>query len=254
MIYVDPRDGAAKTETHKEFIAFIRALGIPSEAYRLDSADFAFEGNGPRGRILIGVERKTIHDMLNRIRDNGYVEQRRRMMNQYAKSFLAFEGMWEPEYRSSMEAHMMEGFLKDGKYSFGHARFSSQYVLYSSLFNYLLSVALSGVIITYSHSIFHTAFNIVCIYKYFQKKWANHTSLLEVDRIAIPTLTNETSLARRWAVDIDGIGVKYSAEAERMFKTPYRLAHSEESDWMRIGNIGAGTAIDIIKQIHGRDR
>ena len=76
--------------------------------------------------------------------------------------------------------------------------------------------------------------------------------MLEKQTLNLPSLSRKPSLVRRWAAELDNVGVKFSEEAERRFKTPIKLATSDEMDWLRIDGIGVGTAQKIIKEIGGR--
>lgn len=249
MILVDPRDGnkeSSKRGMLPELVAPIRALHVPCEPSHLIFADACFEGRGPLGTVLVGVERKRLHDMLNCIDDARYNAQRVGMKNMYDVSVLMIEGHWKPHDETG---HMMEGF--SGGMAWGYMKPAGRRVMYNKLFRYLISVQLSGVIVSYSRDLHHTAFNIVEFYHYFQKPWTGHTSLLEMQKFAIPTLNAKPSLVRKWANDIDGIGTKYSEEAEKLFKTPIKLATSDEMDWLKIKGIGVPTAQSVTKQIWG---
>lgn len=240
MILVDSRVGS------KELLSVILRVGVKAELAELSYGDFCFEGKGPEGRISIGIERKTLSDMLHCIEDSRYNSQRIGMRSMYQKSVLIVEGDWRPH---DPDGFLMERFNENSKY--GYCKYRTRPILYSKLYRYLLSVALSGVIITLSHSIYQTAFNICEMYHYFDKAWDQHTSLLETQKLAIPDLRDHPSLVRLWASDIGGIGVKHGLDAERLFKTPYKLAMSQESDWMRLKGIGAPTAMSVVRQIHG---
>lgn len=240
MILVDSRKGSV------ELIPHIKKLGVPVEAAQLMYADAAFEGNGKKGKVIIGVERKTLHDILNCIDDSRYgAHQRPGMARMYGVSILALEGGWKPHTLSGTLLELFRGV------AWGDCRYRSQRVMYAKLFRYMLSIGLSGVIITQSWDLEHTAYNIVECYHYFQKRWEDHTSLLEVQKFAIPDMGGKPSLVRRWATQLEDIGVKYSLEAERLFKTPIKLAQSEESDWLTIKGIGIGTAQKVIREIRG---
>lgn len=244
MILVDPRDGATTEDISGEMVSKIIRYGVQAEKCRLKFGDFAFDGNGPRGEIMVGVERKTLHDMLHCIDDSRYNMQRIGMAQMYSKSFLIVEGAF---------GHNSDGILmeRSPKGNWYYCNYRSKPVLYSKLYNYLISVAHSGVIITYSHDLWQTCFNVVQIFHYHQKKWANHTSLLEKQMLNIPSFNRKPSLVRRWAAEIEGIGVKFGGEAERIFRTPVRLANSDEQDWLRIEGIGVPTAMKIIREIGG---
>lgn len=247
MILVDSRVGSIELKPH------IRQCGVVVDDQMLEYGDAYFEGNGPKGTISIGVERKTIQDMLNCIEDHRYNAQRVGMNQMYDKSFLILEGQWAPS--NGCIPGLSPGYLcepaKGGWRPFSR-RAGAQPVLYAKLYRYLVSVQLSGVIVTQSKDMAHTAFNICELYRYFQKRWSDHTSLLEKQKLSIPTLESKPRLVRRWASEITDIGVKYGLEAERIFKTGYGLAMGQERDWMRIKGIGAKTAIQIVKEIMER--
>jgi len=238
MILIDDRTGS------KELLTYIMAIGVPCEISRLEFGDFAFEGNGPRGRIAIGIERKTLHDMLNCIDDSRYAAHQRPGMNStYDKNFLILEGNWGPGAPPNMA-----GVLLEKGYP---CRYRTGKVMYSKLYRYMLSISLSGVTVLHSRDMRETAVNITEVYHYFQKNWEAHTALISTQILAIPALTQKPSLVRRWAADLANIGVKHSIEAERMFKTPIKLAQSTESDWMSIPGIGVKTAMGVIREIWG---
>lgn len=244
MILVDSAVGS------RELVSLIRSKGVLCDLTSLSFADAAFEGNGPDGPISIGVERKALHDMLHCIDDSRYsAHQLPGMAQMYTKSFLIVEGEWRPH---DQDGTLMEGFR--GGTSWGPCRYRTQRVLYSKLYRYLVSVALSGVIITYSKTLNHTAQNIVELFHYFQKKWEDHRSLLEVQKLNIPTMNGKPSLVRRWASDLEGIGVVHSMEAEKHFKTANQLANADEEEWLRIPGVGVKTARSIVREIQGWEK
>lgn len=237
----------AREKGSKELLPYILKIGVQAELAGLQFGDFAFEGKGPKGNILIGIERKTLHDILHCIDDSRYsAHQRPGMLAMYQKSYLILEGNWKPHTENGT---LMEGF--NGGSSWGECRYRSSRVMYAKLFRYLLSVALSGVIVIYSRDIIHTAYNVCEVFHYFQKPWNKHTSLIEVQKLAIPDLRGKPSLTRRWASDLEGVGVVHSMAAERYFRSPIKLAQSSEVDWLRLPGIGVGTAQHIIKEING---
>lgn len=239
MIIVDSRTGS------KELLPYIRNFKVKSELSSLLFGDSCFEGNGPKGKIMVGVERKTLHDMLHCIDDSRYsAYQRPGMQAMYDQSYLLVEGLWKPHENG----FLMEGF--NGS-SWGPCRYRSKPVLYSKLRRYLFSMSLSNVTVLYSRDIVQTAFDMCELFHYYQKKWDQHTSLLETQKLNLPSLQGKASLVRKWAADIDDVGVKFSESAEGIFKTPLKLAQSSELDWMRVKGIGVATAQSIIRQIWG---
>lgn len=251
MILVDPRIGSGVGAGDLQ--PLIKARGVQCEKSPLEFGDACFEGNGPKGRILVGLERKKLPDMLDCIESARYAgHQRPGMSRMYHKSFLILEGVWAPGTPPNMDGLLI---VERPNASWGPYNVGGRSVLYSKLYRYLLSVSMTGVIITFSRNVNHTAFNIVECYHYFQKKWADHTSMLQTQQLNVPALDIHPPLVRRWAAEVGGVGVKLSQDAERLFKKPITLATADEIDWMKIPGIGAERAKQVVREIQGwRDR
>lgn len=244
MIVVDPRIGSGKGAT--DLVPYLQRLKATVEKAHLDFGDAACEGNGPSGHILIGFERKTLSDMLNCIDDARFAGFQNVGMKQlYQVRVLIVEGVWRADFKTG---YLMECI---GALRWVPFRFRAQFTRYSKLFRFLLSVQLSGVVVIQTRDIEETAYNIYEMQQYFNKKWDDHTSLLEVQKLAIPAMNARPSLVRRWASDLTDVGVKYSMEAEKLFKSPIALAKADESAWLRIKGVGVKTAQQIVREIQG---
>lgn len=194
----------------------------------------------------IGMERKTLGDMLRCIDDARYsAHQRVGMAQMYQANFLIIEGSWRP--------HDQHGIIMEQYRSgvWGESRAGGIRTMYAKLRRYLFSVSLSGVHVLYTRDMQHTAWDIHECYHYFQKPWKSHTSLLEMQKLNIPTLNARPSLVRRWAADLTGIGVVHSEDAERLFKRPIALANADEMEWLRLPGVGVKTAQSVVREILG---
>ena len=254
MILVDYKRGGTKTaagtsdiNVPKLLVEHINHIGVRAELADLQFGDIAFEGRGPLGTVSVGIERKTLHDMLNCIDDARLAgHQLVGMRQMYTVRVVLLEGYWKPH---DGEGWLMEGF--NGGTSWGYCRYRSQRTLYSKLYRYLISLQLSGNLLMFSRDLFQTAFNITEWFHYFQKPWDGHTSMQEIQRLNIPSLQFRPPLVRLWAHDLTGVGLKISELAERHFKTPIRLANADETDWIRLPGIGIATAQSIVREIWG---
>lgn len=249
MVLIDYRKGAEKGDknTPQQMVDTLKAIGVHAELSDLMFGDAAFEGRGPMGTVSIGIERKSLHDMLHCIEDarlSGH--QLVGMKQMYDVRVVMLEGHWRAH---NPDGWLMEGF--NGGTSWGHCKFTNRKTLYSKLYRYLISLSLSGVIVTQSRDLWHTCYHIAEWFHYFQKRWDGHTALLELQKVSIPTLNLKPSLVRKWAHDIDDIGAKISDRAEQHFKTPIRLANADETEWMKIPGIGVATAQRIVREIWG---
>ncbi len=164
----------------------------------------------------------------------------------YQLNFLAVEGMYKPH---DNDGYLMEGFR--GGAAWAGCKYRQQFPRYDKLFNYLLSVAMSGVIITCSRDMYMTAFNICCLYDYFQKPWDRHTSMEEIEKLPMWEVGGRSSLVKRWAAQFDGVGVRLATEAEQTFVSGKHMGLSNVEDWAGIKGIGRNTAVRIVKEIRG---
>ena len=242
MIYVDHREkpkGASQ-----ELVGHIKRFGVKAEVAELPYGDFCFDGYDSKGPIVIGVERKRLHDMLQCIDDARYNgHQRVGMSKFYRESWLLIEGHWR--------YHDPKGLLMEGNgQAWWECKPFGRHVLYSKLRRYLFSVSRSGVEVMYTRDMTHTAYDVVELFHYYQKR--NHTAMLEIHKPNIAVLHGKPTLVRKWAESIDGVGQVYGAAAARLFKTPIGLAMSEPMEWQGIPGIGAKKAADICKQIEGK--
>jgi NAD-dependent DNA ligase len=59
------------------------------------------------------------------------------------------------------------------------------------------------------------------------------------------------SLVRRWARELDGIGVDLSKQVERRFPRPIDMTLASVQDWMEIPGVGKKKATSLVKDIQG---
>ena len=48
---------------------------------------------------------------------------------------------------------------------------------------------------------------------------------------------------------MEGIGVKLSLDAERVFKKAGRLAAADETEWLKVPGVGVKTAQSIVREV-----
>lgn len=250
MILIDYREeNKQKLAASQDLMRHIKNIKVPCETAQLPYGDAMFEGRGPdESTVAVGIERKKLHDMLNCIEDSRYAaHQLPGMKSMYSVSILLIEGHWKPH---DPTGYMMEGF--NGGLSWGYLAGRRRATQYAMLYRYLISVQLAGVIVTYSRDPWHTAYNICEWYHYFQKKWNQHHSLMEMQKLVLPTLSGRPSLTRKWAACLTDIGSKLSGDMQKVFKRPIDLAHASEDELLKVPGVGMKTAKSIVKEIWGR--
>lgn len=249
MILVDYREdtSAGRKRGTKELLGRLQALGVPVEEAALPFGDVCIEGCGPDGKILIGIERKSLHDMLHCIEDSRYSGfQKIGMQGMYAKVYLVIEGIWGPGSPPNMVGCLIES-NTDGK-SWGSASHNRNPVPYAKLKRYLISIGNSGVEIFYTRNLHHTAWDVAEIYHYYQKPWDDHTSLIAVPKLKIADLRYQVPLRRKWAHCLTDVGDKLSLKAERFFPSAGKLASGDVGEWVDAG-FPAARAKAVLKEI-----
>lgn len=231
----------------RELLPIIKRIGEEAQLANLPYGDFVFEGNGPKGVMTIGIERKTLHDMLHCIDDARFAGfQAHGMRTMCQVRILIVEGHFKPH---DNEGYLMEGFKGGSVY--GPCRYRSRVNPYSKISNYLLSISLSGIHVIRVRDAYQTSTEICEIYRYFQKPWSTHTSMQEIQSLALAEVIGKPSLCRRWAAQIDGIGVRLSSDIDKHFHSGRMLALASENDWASIKGLSQNTAKRIVREIWG---
>ena len=87
VVSVDDRMGSG------EVAPILRGLHVPVKVERMDSADFAFEGNGPKGRCLVGIERKKVKELIQSIESGRFEGEQLPKMVKTQQDWLTLEQM-----------------------------------------------------------------------------------------------------------------------------------------------------------------
>lgn len=193
----------------RELEPALRRLGIDAqivEAPGLGSADFAFEGNGPTGTIQVGIERKTLPDLVDSLR-TGRLQgadrrtQLSRLRQDYDVAWLLVEG----ELTSNRMGRM---FGRQGS----KRRPLPGTMTEDALTKTLLSLELQGGLrVARTGSLKQSAQWIAsCARWWTDKTWDEHTTLTTpYERNVLPV-----SLFRERAMKLPGVGLAVSKSLE----------------------------------------
>lgn len=261
-VWLDSRVGS------KELLPILRKLGVPANLAILDSADIAFTGNGWDGPVEVGIERKTIMDLVSSLRsgrlqgrtssDTGQLCQIDRLHTAYDIVWLLVEGSTGGDRRfgkllksgSGREQRLPGGYTED------------------SLTKALLSLELrGGVRVKHTTSLHHSAVFIGSLFHWFTDKlWDDHSTLhAPLKRESILPL----SMFRDIVMRFPGVGIAVSAAVEKrcMVETadgPHpsltKLLSMNLSDWealeektkigmRRFGTTKAGRVLEAVRKL-----
>lgn len=255
MIRIDPRKGSG------EFKRLLVRLGVPAKKKHLRFGDFSFSGSGPKGIVRVGIERKTINEIVEALPDNrmvghqlpgllGSVEGRRR----FDYVYLIVEGHYYPDVRT--------GIVKCRKREVGHGYTRH---LYESVEKFLATLELHGQIrVRKTSGKVHTAYLVAALYRWFQKDWYSHKSAYKVEedkpeRAILEQRTYDRKTYAQWP----GVGWVRSGMVDRHFACVKDAACAGISEWRKISwitrrgkrmSIGPVTATRLVRWLRGKDK
>lgn len=228
MMYVDRRAGSG------ELFLPLQSAGLACELTTLDYGDCAFVGNGSAGEILIGIERKTVRDLLQSMqtgRLSGH--QLPGLVEQYAYRWLLVEG----PYRCG----------KDGRIEIPwRTGWEPVRLMYSAVEAYLLTLTLRGGLhVQRTFGIQESAQWLAALYHWWTAKdWQAHRSHLALHQPADAAIWSRPTLVQRMAAQLPGIDEKAKPVGEH-FKTVAAMVAAEETQWRTIPGIGKVTAARV---------
>ena len=247
MILVDERVGS------REQLQTLRSLGVDAElGGRLD-ADFQFDGFGPHGSVLIGLERKTIQDLLNSMRDKRLAgQQLGGMLNCYDICYIVVEGIW----RRGRGTGLVEVLNGSWRPSRGNHR-------YAEVDRFLCSLEeLAGLRIRRTADEEESCAAIADLYLWWQKPYEEHKSL-RVAYAPAPKAARKghrpqmfrsaPTLLETWVNALPGIVDGRAIEIAKNFVSPRDLANADLDRWLAIKGqrIGKKSAQKILEAIEG---
>lgn len=242
MVIVDERIGS------RELLQDIRNLGVQAELARLDGADFQFEGNGPDGPILIGIERKAIQDLCTCIRDGRLEgEQLPKFIPTYDVHYLVVEGYWRKSWKTGLlEVYNGDWHLARGSYN------------YAEVDAFLCRLEnVYGIHLWRTGDEQETASWIAGRYKWWSKEWHRHRApgAIYAPEPTIQRKGNRASLyiykatlLDKWVHDLPHIEGR-AIEIAKNFQSGIDMAAAPYERWKSIKGLGEKSARDIVDAI-----
>lgn len=240
MILIDRRTGS------KELAAVIAA---PFTVTTLEYGDASFTGNGPTPGlpVFIGIERKTIMDLLSSItsgRLSGH--QLIGLLNSYNYTYLLVEGMWRPSPTGILQR--WSGKWRD--VSLGQRRF-----MYREVANYLNSLTiLCGVHVWRTETLSQSGHWITALYGWWQKEWEGHRAHIQHSAAPPPpsAYLRKPSITHRVAKEFEGVGWDKGKALASHFKSVHSLVNATEAKLRLVPGIGKKLARTITEEVHKR--
>ena len=256
-LYVDPAIGS------REFLRPLVRLGCPAILKHRHCADFTFYGNGPQGRVNVGIERKRVSEITSAIGgDKRFIgRQLPRMLSAYPEfPILIVEGIVRPDVDGTLLTgkviEQRRGHTIPSKHPivvFYDDRYSR--ATYERYHKFLATVRLKArLIVIPTVDEIDTAFVVHALYRWFQKDWDAHKSVYRVDeQPADSAILDERTFRRQTFAQWPGVGWKRSARVSRYFKSIAEGAMATEEEWMHALGVKAGRKLarTLVRTLQG---
>lgn len=249
MIWLDPREGS------KELLPYFKPYDVPVELQQMAAGDLAFWGNGADGPVLVGIEHKTIHDLISSMRTNRLSgHQLTGLLETYAFIILIVQGIWRCGKTGEIEVHV-------GARKWITLRIGSRSVLYREVEHYLATLEHRvGVVVKFVPDYEQSVAFIVSRYKWWtEKDWYKHDSFEAIyapyeDKIASRrgTFTRRTvGPVELVAAQMPGVSKK-AYEFGKLFKSVEAMVNADEKQLAAVDGIGKKGANRIYHWLRGR--
>jgi ERCC4-type nuclease len=232
---VDRRAGSV------ELMGPLKAEGLAPELDTLPAGDVEIVGLGPGGRpLLIGVEIKTIPDVLACVRNGRFAEQLRGMRARYEVRWLLIEGEWRIE-DDELEVRERRGYRARGGYA------------YQEVAAWGLTMAQrGGVLLWRTKDREESVAWLRAMYWWWTSKdFEEHRAHLAwyTPPATCEAMFEEPGLVQRVAAILPGIGAERAYAASQAFGSVRSMVCADEKAWRAVDGIGPKTARRVVEAV-----
>lgn len=226
-IFVDDRAGSNRLLRYPS----IRAL---CQETRLDGADVALIGNGPDGPLMVGVEVKSIFDLISSMNTGRLQGTQVPALMKYDERWLLYYGSYRPGRGGTLEVYR--------KGTWRRHRIGNRDVPYGYVESFLLNLVVTGINVKHAFNEEEAVEWIACLHRWWSKPWTKHKGLRTLDRSKqsslLPSMDAETKLRVKVASQLPGVGFERALAAAQYFPTVEAMINARVEEWAAIPGIG----------------
>lgn len=217
---------------------------------RLDFGDVMFLGNGPDGPVTIGVEHKTIGDVVSCMHDGRFAaHQLPGMRDTYHISYLMVEGRTKADQSGLL--WWFHAVKKKWIQPYGGAKRVP--VAWQDYHQWLCSMThQGGVHVLHTETKKQSARLITALSRWWGKPWEKHGSLKvfnEASPIVMPL--TKVSTRRLIAAQLPGVGWEKSKAIAAHFSSVVEMCLATPKEWEAIPGVGKKLSQQITQELQG---
>lgn len=246
MLLVDHRIGSG------EMLGTLKQLGVPCELTELPFSDFALCGQSDSGPVFVGVERKTVQDLINSTMKGRFAgHQLPGMLNEQETGFKEIWLLVEGIFRGGPG-----GLLEVWKHKqWQPVSYGAKQLMYEEIECQLITLEVKGGVRVRRMGTEHDTCRFLKALHHWwtDQSLEDHRSHLRFRTLeADAALLVKPGLCREWARHLPGVGWEKSMVIEQRFKrVPLDMAQASEVEWREIAGIGKTMASRIWHAIRG---
>lgn len=240
-LMIDDRAGSCELVRYEP----VRSLG---ELCRLDSGDVALAGNGPDGATLIGVEVKSIWDLVSSM-NTGRLQatQLPALVETYEVPWLLYYG----SYRAGRDNRLE---IRSGK-GWREFRLGTRPVPYGYLESFLFDCSSLGVRIKHAYDIEEACAWLGVLHRWWSKPWTAHKGMRTLDHShdlgLMPEMDGPTRLRAKVAAQLPGVGFERALAAANHFESVCSMVCADADEWAKVSGIGKVIAKAVVEAMRG---
>lgn len=235
---IDDRDGSRE-------LVLIPPLNELSCLSRLESGDVSITGNGPEGLVSVGVEVKSVSDLLQSEGSGRLRDQLERMVNAYDVRWLLTYGEYRAGWMNTLEI------MRGGRWR--RHRMGSRDVPYGYVEGALLTYNVAGISHKHVHDEEQAAAWLACLERWWEKPWEKHRAFHKFNRAGdlsvIPDIAPDMLQRMRIAADLPGVGWERALAAAVSFPSVRSMICATEQEWCDVPGIGKVIAKQIVRAV-----
>lgn len=206
-----------------------------AEKTTLEFGDAMIVGNGPTSPMTIGVEVKSIADVLSSANTGRLAgHQLPGLLATYDVPYLLYFGSYRPGEKGELEVRRGQAWQ--------NFRLGLRPVPYGYLENFLMDVASTGCRLKHVYNSQEAAIWLMCLHRWWSKPWNQHKGLKQFDcskdGSLLPGLPTHRELMARVASQLPGIGFDRAVAVSAKFGSIQEMVNAEVADWQSIPGIG----------------
>lgn len=241
--FIDPRAGSKELMKHEP-------VKSSAEFCFLDFGDAMIVGNGPNGATLVGVEVKSIWDLISSI-DTGRLQatQLPGLLRTYEHSALLYYGQTRMGRSGELEMWRAHG-RQRGWHVF---KLGTRAVPYGYLEAFLWEVALLGVHVQRVDDERTAAAWLGVLHRWWSKDWTAHKGLRTLDRSRdvslMPNMDAATHQRVKIAAQLPGVGYDRAVNAANHFGSVREMINADADAWTSVRGVGRVIAKAVVEAV-----